>query len=52
MTSREENVTPIPATAIFEIKSQINRILKILPKTMVSKHVLNCNDLRAIFQVN
>ena len=52
MTSRGKTVTPIPAAAIFEIKSQINRSLKILPKTMVSKHVLNCNNLKEMFQVN
>ena len=51
MMARGKNVTPISAAAIFEIRSQINRILKILPKTMVSKHVFNCNNLREIFQV-
>ena len=51
MMARGKNVTPIPAAAIFEIRSQINRILKILPKTMVTKHVFNCNNLREIFQV-
>ena len=50
MMARGKNVTPIPAAAIVEVKSQINRILKILPKTMVSKHVLNNNTLKEIFQ--
>ena len=28
--------TPIPSTAIFEIKAHINRILKILPKSKLT----------------
>ena len=37
MVARGKNVTPIPAAAIVEVKTQINRILKKLPKTCV-KH--------------
>ena len=33
---RQNETTPISTTAIFEIKTQINRILKILPKSKLS----------------
>ena len=33
---RQKETTPISSTAIFEIKAQINRILKILPKSKLS----------------
>ena len=36
LKSRQNERTPISTTAIFEIKTQINRILKILPKSKLS----------------
>ena len=36
LKSRQNEKTPISTTAIFEIKTQINRILKILPKSKLS----------------
>ena len=42
--------TPVPATAIFEIKSQLNRILKILPKSRLAIHVEKCPRLQNIIK--
>ena len=49
---RSKNVTPIAAIAIFEIRSQLNKILKLLPNTMVAKHILLNTELKHIFHIN
>ena len=49
ITCRNKKVTPIAAISIHEIKSQINRILKILPFSDISKYVLASNTLTNMF---
>ena len=42
---RVSQTTPISVTAIFEIKSQLNRILKILPKSRVATYIKSSTEL-------
>ena len=42
---RVSHTTPISYTAIFEIKSQLNRILKILPKSRIATYIKNSMEL-------
>ena len=42
---RVSQITPISFTAIFEIKSQLNRILKILPKSRVATYIKSSTEL-------
>ena len=51
MTCRAKNTTPIQRVAIENIKQTIINIITILPKTMVSKHILASNELKQIFGV-
>ena len=43
--------TPVPTAAIFEIRSQLNHILKILPKSRLAIHVKNSIRLQDIFNL-
>ena len=47
---RTAETTPIPTAAIFEIRSQLNRILKILPRSRIATHVKNSARLQDIFK--
>ena len=42
---RVSQTTPVSYTAIFEIKSQLNRILKILPKSKVATYIKSSHEL-------
>ena len=42
---RGSQTTPVSYTAIFEIKSQLNRILKILPKSKVATYIKSSHEL-------
>ena len=49
MTCHNKKITPIPAICIHEIKSQINRILKILPFSDLTKLIQASNTLTNMF---
>ena len=49
ITCRNNEKTPIPAICVHEIRSQINRILKILPQSDVSKYILASHTLAGFF---
>ena len=49
---RVSQTTPISTTAIFEIKSQLNRILKILPKRKLSAFIKTSPELQNILVGN
>ena len=49
VTCRNNKKTPIPAICLHEIKSQINRILKILPLSDVAKHIRASHTLTSLF---
>ena len=49
ITCRNNEKTPIPAICVHEIRSQINRILKILPQSDVSKYILASHTLAGLF---
>ena len=51
ITCRNNEKTPIPAICVHEIRSQINRILKILPQSDVSKHILASHTLAGLFHL-
>ena len=48
MKCRSKNKTPIPTVCIHKIKSQLNRILKILPKSLVALHINSRPQLLAL----
>ena len=50
LTCKAKNVTPLHEIAIENIKKTINNILTLLPKTMVSKHILTSPELKQIFR--
>ena len=49
MTCRNKEKTPTPEPAINFIKQGVSRILKLLPNTMVAKHIYNCDTLIDLF---
>ena len=51
MTCHNKKITPIAVTCIHEVKSQINRILKILPFSDLTKHILASNTLSDMFKI-
>ena len=48
MKCRNAGKTPVAAICIHEIRSQLNRILKILPNCKISKHIKNYTRLEII----
>ena len=48
MKCRSAGKTPVAAICLHEIRSQLNRILKILPNSKVSKHIIFHNQLQDI----
>ena len=48
MKCRNAGKTPVAAICIHEIRSQLNRILKILPNCKISKHIKNHTRLEII----
>ena len=48
MKCRNTAKTPIAAICLHEIRSQLNRILKILPNGRISKHIKNHTQLEII----
>ena len=50
--TRNKNGTPIASICVHEIKSQINRVLKILPHTEITKYIAKNATLRQIFCEN
>ena len=50
--TRNNNGTPVASICVHEIKSQINRVLKILPHTEVSHYITKNATLVQIFQEN
>ena len=49
ITCRNNKKTPIPSICLHEIRSQINRILKILPLSDISKHIVASHTLTSLF---
>ena len=49
MTCRSNNRTPVPEICLHEIKSQINRILKILPRSEVTNFIHTSPSLSQMF---
>ena len=47
---RTAHITPVAITAIFEIKEQLNRILKILPKSKISTFIRSSPTLSQIIK--
>ena len=52
MNCRTYGRTPIATVCIHEIKSQINRILKILPQSEISKYIHESTTLSKIFTLH
>ena len=50
MNCRSKEKTPIPEIAIKHIQEGISRILSLLPKTLVAKHISNSPELCNIFK--
>ena len=50
--TRNNNGTPVASICVHEIKSQINRVLKILPHTEISYYITKNATLVQIFQEN
>ena len=49
---RNTNVTPIATIAISEIRSQISRIVKLLPSSKVATLIKTSHELQHIFQIH
>ena len=47
-----KDTTPIPATAIFEIRTQLNQVLKILPRSRLSLFIKKSKRLLEIIGLN
>ena len=47
-----KDITPIPATAIFEIRAQLNQVLKILPRSRLSLFIKRSKHLLEIIGIN
>ena len=50
MKCRSTATTPIAAICLHEIRSQLNRVLKILPNSNISRHIKNNYQLLIIVQ--
>ena len=48
---RNTNVTPIANIAISEIRSQISRIISLLPRSKIAQFIKTSNELEHIFEI-
>ena len=48
MKCRSRSKTPIAAICLHEIRSQLNRILKILPKSKIAHHIKSTDQIQLI----